>query len=113
MPSAPSLSTTPSSLSSSTADLDRSAHPLLAWPGRCFGTRDCGKDANERSKNLPRPAKREPIMTPSPVVLVVDDVEDSRELYVQYLSFVGYRLFSAANGLLASGSPLFTNPAWA
>jgi CheY-like chemotaxis protein len=30
---------------------------------------------------------------------VVDDVEDSRELYVQYLSFLGYQVYGAANGL--------------
>ncbi|OLC01138.1 MAG: hypothetical protein AUH30_00815 [Candidatus Rokubacteria bacterium 13_1_40CM_68_15] len=49
-------------------------------------------------------------MTPSPVVLVVDDVEDSRELYVQYLSFVGYRLFSAANGLAGLELAALHNP---
>jgi len=48
---------------------------------------------------LPRPAKREPIEGLNPVILVVDDVEDSRELYIQYLSFVGYRVYGAANGL--------------
>lgn len=33
-------------------------------------------------------------------MLVVEDVEDSRELYVQYLSFLGYRVYGAANGLM-------------
>src|SRR5207249_11908056 len=59
-----------------------------------------GTGAEKRRKDLPRPAKREPIEAPSPVVLVVDDVEDSRELYVQYLSFLGYQVYGAANGLV-------------
>ena len=59
-----------------------------------------GTGAEKRRKDLPRPANREAIEAPSPVVLVVDDVEDSRELYVQYLSFLGYQVYGAANGLV-------------
>src|SRR5262249_5019345 len=60
-----------------------------SWP------RSDGKRRRQTEKNLPRPATREPTEAPSPVVLVVEDVEDSRELYVQYLSFLGYRVYGA------------------
>ena len=33
-----------------------------------------------------------------PLVLVVDDVQDNRELYVEYLSAVGFRAVGAADG---------------
>jgi len=37
-------------------------------------------------------------MTKSPLILIVDDFEDNREMYVQYLNFAGYRVAEAANG---------------
>ena len=37
----------------------------------------------------------------APLVLVVDDVEDGREIVAEYLSFRGYRLATAADGLEA------------
>lgn len=36
-----------------------------------------------------------------PVVLVVDDTEDTRELYVEYLTDQGYTLVHAENGKIA------------
>lgn len=39
--------------------------------------------------------------TASPLVLVVDDVEDNRDLYAQYLRFAGYRVEQAASGFEA------------
>jgi CheY-like chemotaxis protein len=35
---------------------------------------------------------------PSPLVLVVDDFEDNREMYVEYLQFHGFRVVEAVNG---------------
>jgi CheY-like chemotaxis protein len=37
----------------------------------------------------------------SPLVLVVDDLEDNRELYAAYLEFLGYRVAMAADGIEA------------
>ena len=39
--------------------------------------------------------KREP---ESPLILVVDDVADQRDIYSQYLTFLGYRVGTAVNG---------------
>jgi two-component system cell cycle response regulator DivK len=43
-------------------------------------------------------------MTPAdsrPLVLVVDDYQDAREMYAEYLSFSGFRVAEASNGLEA------------
>jgi len=37
-------------------------------------------------------------MTPEPLVLVVDDFQDNREMYAEYLAFSGFRVIQAANG---------------
>lgn len=37
----------------------------------------------------------------SPLVLVVDDFEDNRAMYVEYLQFQGFRVAEAVNGLEA------------
>jgi CheY-like chemotaxis protein len=42
-----------------------------------------------------------PQASPSPLVLVVDDIEDNRDLYAQYLRFAGYRVEQAASGFEA------------
>jgi len=36
-----------------------------------------------------------------PLVLVVDDYQDAREMYAEYLSFSGFRVAEAANGIEA------------
>jgi len=36
---------------------------------------------------------------PGPLILVVDDFEDNREMYTQYLRFNGYRVAEAVDGL--------------
>ena len=36
---------------------------------------------------------------PGPLVLIVDDFEDNREMYTQYLRFNGYRVAEAVDGL--------------
>ena len=36
---------------------------------------------------------------PSPLVLVVDDYQDAREMYAEYLTFSGFRVAEAANGV--------------
>ena len=33
-----------------------------------------------------------------PLVLVVDDFQDNREMYCEYLAFAGFRVIEAANG---------------
>jgi CheY-like chemotaxis protein len=38
---------------------------------------------------------------PNPLVLVVEDYQDAREMYVAYLQFSGFRVAEAANGLEA------------
>ena len=38
---------------------------------------------------------------PQPLVLVVDDYQDAREMYAEYLSFSGFRVAEASNGLEA------------
>lgn len=35
---------------------------------------------------------------PAPLVLVVDDFEDNRAMYAEYLSYSGYRVEQASNG---------------
>lgn len=37
----------------------------------------------------------------SPLILVVEDYDDAREMYVEYLTFTGFRVESATNGLEA------------
>ena len=41
-----------------------------------------------------------PRQTP-PLILVVEDYDDAREMYVEYLTFTGFRVESATNGLEA------------
>ena len=38
---------------------------------------------------------------PGPLILVVDDFEDNREMYVEYLSYSGYRVAEAGDGVAA------------
>jgi len=45
-----------------------------------------------------------------PLVLVVDDYEDTRELYAEYLDFSGYRAQTAADGREAVRRALRGNP---
>lgn len=49
-------------------------------------------------------------MTTSPLILIVDDFEDNREMYVQYLTFAGYRVAEAANGHEALEQAFATRP---
>jgi two-component system cell cycle response regulator DivK len=42
-----------------------------------------------------RPADEDPT---APLILIVDDFEDNRAMYAQYLSFSGFRVVEAANG---------------
>ena len=39
--------------------------------------------------------------TPEPLVLVVEDYQDAREMYSAYLQFSGYRVAEATNGVEA------------
>jgi two-component system cell cycle response regulator DivK len=39
-----------------------------------------------------------PASRPAPLVLVVDDFEDNRMMYAEYLAYSGYRVEQAANG---------------
>jgi two-component system cell cycle response regulator DivK len=45
-----------------------------------------------------RPAKATPVSGAGSLVLVVDDFHDNREMYMQYLSFAGYRVAEAVDG---------------
>jgi two-component system, cell cycle response regulator DivK len=46
----------------------------------------------------------------SPLVLVVDDYQDAREMYAEYLSFSGFRVAEASNGLEAVEKALQLQP---
>jgi len=46
----------------------------------------------------PASAPPAPAKNAAPLVLVVDDFPDNREMYVQYLSFAGYRVAEADDG---------------
>ena len=41
----------------------------------------------------------------SPLVLVVDDFQDNREMFAEYLSFSGFRVAEAATGRRRSIAP--------
>jgi two-component system cell cycle response regulator DivK len=47
---------------------------------------------------------------PGPLVLVVDDLADNRELYAEYLAFAGYRVAVATDGHEALAKALELNP---
>jgi CheY-like chemotaxis protein len=51
----------------------------------------------EKPPGRDRPAPREKT-GPGPLVLIVDDFEDNREMYTQYLRFIGYRVAEAVDG---------------
>lgn len=46
----------------------------------------------------------------SPLILVVDDVEDTREICTEYLEFRGYRVISAADGMEALAKAVEERP---
>jgi two-component system, cell cycle response regulator DivK len=46
----------------------------------------------------------------APLVLVVDDYQDAREMYAEYLSFSGFRVAEASNGLEAVEKALQLRP---
>ena len=45
----------------------------------------------------PSSAQSAPALAP-PLILVVDDFQDNREMYAEYLSFSGFRVIEAATG---------------
>jgi two-component system, cell cycle response regulator DivK len=47
-------------------------------------------------------------MTQQPLVLVVDDFQDNREMYAEFLAYQGFRVIQAANGVEALDQA-FTN----
>lgn len=52
-----------------------------------------------KTKTAKRPARRGPqAPADAPLVLVVDDFEDNRAMYVEYLQFQGLRVAEAVNG---------------
>jgi two-component system, cell cycle response regulator DivK len=48
--------------------------------------------------------------TAQPLVLVVDDFQDNREMYAEYLSYCGFRVIEAKNGLEAIEQACAQNP---
>ena len=52
------------------------------------------------ARKAPRPASPE-MPGEAPLILVVDDFEDNRRVYVQYLTFSGFRVAEAENGMEA------------
>ena len=47
------------------------------------------------------PETTEPALANAPLVLVVEDYPDAREMYVEYLKFSGFRVAEARNGVEA------------
>ena len=47
----------------------------------------------------------------APLVLIVDDYQDAREMYAEYLEFSGYRVAEARNGLEAVEKAFALHPA--
>jgi two-component system, cell cycle response regulator DivK len=54
--------------------------------------------ARRRPARAPRPAGAGKSPSAGSLVLVVDDFHDNREMYMQYLSFAGYRVAEAVDG---------------
>jgi two-component system, cell cycle response regulator DivK len=53
----------------------------------------------------------EPLATSSqPLVLVVDDFQDNREMYAEYLAYCGFRVIEARNGKEAIEQAFSQNP---
>jgi CheY-like chemotaxis protein len=46
----------------------------------------------------PTPPDPTPLPREAPLILIVDDFEDNRAIYVQYLLFEGFRVIEASNG---------------
>jgi two-component system, cell cycle response regulator DivK len=67
--------------------------------------------ARPRARPRRRPAAR-PLVRPRsrPLVLLVDDLEDQRELYRQYLEFAGYEVAVARDGFEGIDRALSANP---
>ena len=51
-----------------------------------------------RSKNPPAPVARSRARVRPPVVLVVDDFSDNREMYCEFLEHAGFRVLQATDG---------------
>ena len=49
-------------------------------------------------------------MPQQPLVLVVDDFQDNREMYAEFLSYQGFRVIQAANGLEALDQAFTNHP---
>src|SRR5690606_26602502 len=74
-------------------------------PGRGDRARQRGRsrlDVHARASSEARCAmkarKNPPAATTSPLVLVVDDFDDNRSMYVEYLQFHGFRVAEATDG---------------
>src|SRR6185436_9033081 len=73
------------------ADIPPSDPPPLLLP------RSPGKPRRPRVK---RPTHRQP-EAQAPLVLIVDDMHDNREMYAQFLRFAGFRVEAAGDGFEA------------
>ena len=49
-------------------------------------------------------------MPEQPLVLVVDDFQDNREMYAEFLAYQGFRVIQAANGLEALDQAFTNHP---
>lgn len=58
---------------------------FLGWGVRAVKTRDDGEASRDHGAH-------------SPLVLVVDDFDDNREMFTEFLSFSGFRVAQAATG---------------
>lgn len=63
----------------------------LHQSGRSAGSRTRQKAREDNTTDTPEQA--------GPLVLVVDDYQDAREMYAEYLTFSGFRVAEAANGV--------------
>jgi CheY-like chemotaxis protein len=52
----------------------------------------------DEERSQPTPSAAAPARNGQPLVLIVDDYDDNREMYSSYLEFAGMRVAEAANG---------------
>jgi two-component system cell cycle response regulator DivK len=80
-------------------DSANSRHERYFRRNRRLRSEQCSRASADRSRDgRARAIQKEGWMTQSPLVLIVDDAADNREIYAEYLRFRGYRTIEAATG---------------
>jgi CheY-like chemotaxis protein len=66
--------------------------------------------APARAARAADPAPTTPSKKPLPFVLIVEDFADAREMYAEYLTYLGYRVITAENGAEAIDKAVAERP---